>query len=172
VKQLIEAQGGNIHIKSTLGEGSTFSFTLPFGKTALKAPEETELPELDTEMQSLRILVAEDVPLNQLLIKIILSDFQFAFDIVGNGKLAIEKLQTNTYDLILMDLHMPEMNGFEATKHIRKTMKSRIPILALTADVTTADISKCKACGMEDYISKPIDENLLYTKIVELVRKP
>lgn len=172
VKQLIEAQGGNIHIKSTLGEGSTFSFTLPFGKTALKAPEETELPERDTEMQKLRILVAEDVPLNQLLIKIILSDFHFAFDIVGNGKLAIEKLKTNSYDLILMDLHMPEMNGFEATKYIRKTMKSRIPILALTADVTTADISKCKACGMEDYISKPIDENLLYTKIVELVRSP
>jgi len=60
------------------------------------------------------------------------------------GKIAIEKLQTNTYDIILMDLQMPEMNGLEATEYIRKTMQSQIPIIALTADVTTADVSKCK----------------------------
>lgn len=66
---------------------------------------------------------------------------------------------------------MPEMNGFEATDYIRKTMKSQIPIIALTADVTTVDVAKCKEFGMDDYISKPIDENLLYSKIVELVKK-
>jgi len=66
---------------------------------------------------------------------------------------------------------MPEMNGFEATEYIRKTMKSEIPIIALTAGVTTADVSLCKEIGMNDYISKPINESLLYRKIVELVRK-
>ena len=85
---------------------------------------------------------------------------------MGNGKIVIEKLKTNTYDVILMDLHMPLMNGFEASEYIRKTMKS----IALTADVTTADITRCKEFGMDDYISKPISENLLYTKIVNLVK--
>jgi CheY-like chemotaxis protein len=71
-----------------------------------------------------------------------------------------------------MDLQMPEMNGFEATEYIRKTMKSSIPIIALTADVTTVDLAKCKAVGMNDYIAKPVDERILYTKIIGLVRKP
>ena len=171
VKQLIENQGGSISLKSKIGEGSTFSFILPFEKTATKSEEEIEVLKLDSEIKTLRVLVAEDVALNQLLIKIILSDFGFEHEIVSNGKIAIEKLQTNTYDIILMDLHMPEMNGFQTTEYIRKTMKSQIPIIALTADVTTADISKCKEFGMDDYISKPINENLLYSKLVVLARK-
>jgi two-component system, chemotaxis family, CheB/CheR fusion protein len=171
VKQLVEAQGGSISLKSKIGKGSTFSFILPFGKTNMKSEEETEIIKPDPEIKTMWVLVAEDIVLNQLLIKIILGDFGFEYDVAGNGKIAIEKLQTNSYDIILMDLHMPVMNGFEATEYIRKTMKSQIPIIALTADVTTADISKCKESGMDDYISKPINENLLYSKIVELVKK-
>jgi len=176
VKQLVEGQGGKIGLKSKPGKGSTFSFILTFGKTTAKSAEESEILILDSEIKNLRVLVAEDVALNQLLIKIILSEFGFEYEIVGNGKMAIEKLASASlsnplYDIILMDLHMPEMNGFEATAYIRKTMKSEIPIIALTADVTTADVSLCKEIGMDDYISKPINENLLYRKIVELVRK-
>lgn len=170
VKQLVESQGGAISLRSKLGEGSTFSFTLPFGKTDMKLEEKVETLKRDPEIKTLKVLVAEDVPLNKLLIKIILIDFGFEYEIVNDGKVAIEKLQTNTYDIILMDLQMPVMNGFEATEYIRKTLKSKIPIIALTADVTTADISKCKQIGMDDYISKPIDENVLYSKIVALVR--
>ena len=125
----------------------------------------------DSTIKNLRVLVAEDVPLNQLLIKMILSDFGFEHDVVNNGKIAIEQLQTHTYDIILMDMQMPEMNGFEATEYIRKTMKSNIPIIALTADVTTVDVAKCQEFGMDAYISKPIDENELYNKIVALVKK-
>ena len=100
-----------------------------------------------------------------------MDDFGFEHDIAGNGKIAIEKLQNKSYDIILMDLQMPEMNGFEATEYIRKEMKSQIPIIALTADVTTADLQKCKAVGMNDYISKPLDERLLYSKIIDLLKK-
>ncbi|HRZ96999.1 MAG TPA: response regulator, partial [Paludibacter sp.] len=171
VKQLIEAQGGSISLKSKIGEGSTFCFTLPFGKTTMTAKEETEILKPDSAIKNLRVLVAEDVTLNQLLIKIILNDFGFEHEIVRNGKIAIEKMQTNTYDIILMDLQMPEMNGYDATEYIRKTMKSNIPIIALTADVNSTEIVKCKEFGLDDFISKPINENLLYSKIVELVRK-
>jgi CheY-like chemotaxis protein len=94
-------------------------------------------------------------------------DFGFDIDIVANGKIAIEYLQKNTYDIVLMDLQMPVMNGFEATTYIRNTLNSQIPIIALTADVTTVDVEKCIAVGMNDYISKPIDEKLLYSKIIK-----
>jgi len=114
--------------------------------------------------------VAEDIPLNQLLMRTVLDDFGFERDIVGNGKLAIEKLMTNHYDVILMDLQMPEMNGFEATEYIRNKMNSKIPIIALTADVTTVDITKCKAVGMNDYIAKPLDEKLLHSKIMDQIK--
>jgi CheY-like chemotaxis protein len=95
--------------------------------------------ELDKENRVIKVLVVEDIKLNQLLMKIILDDFNFKYEIAENGK-TIEKLETESYDIILMDLQMPEMNGFEATEHIRKTMKSTIPIIALTADVTTVDV--------------------------------
>ncbi len=101
-----------------------------------------------------------------------MDDFGFERDIAGNGKIAIEKLQSKSYDIILMDLQMPEMNGFEATEYIRNKMNSKIPIIALTADVTTVDLAKCKAVGMNDYIAKPVDERLLYSKIISLVKKP
>ncbi len=170
VKQLIESQGGKIGLISKLGEGSTFNFTLPFGKTKIKTENVFEITTVvHSNVKNLRILVAEDVTLNQLLIKIILNDFGFAHEVVENGKIAIEKMQTDSYDIILMDMQMPVMNGFEATEYIRNTLKSQIPIIALTADVTTIDVAKCKEYGMDDYISKPIDEKLLYNKIVELV---
>jgi PAS domain S-box-containing protein len=171
VKQLVEPQGGTINVKSIVNEGSTFSFILSFLKTNVDTEFETESIELDLDIVGLRILVVEDIVLNQLLMKTVLEDFGFVSDIAADGKIAIEKLETNAYDAILMDLQMPIMNGFKATEHIRKIMKSDIPIIALTADVTTVDLAKCKAAGMNDYIAKPVNERLLYSKIVGLVRK-
>lgn len=104
--------------------------------------------------------------------KTLLDDFGFQYDMAENGKIAIEKLKNNDYDIILMDLQMPVMNGFEATEYIRNTMISKIPIIALTADVTTVDLAKCKAVGMNDYLAKPVDERLLYSKIVTILKKP
>jgi len=102
----------------------------------------------------------------------LLDDFGFERDIVSNGQVAIEKLQMKSYDIILMDLQMPVMNGFEATDYIRNQLNSKIPIIAISADVTTVDVDKCRAVGMNDYIAKPIDERILYNKIIGLVKKP
>ncbi|HLF45485.1 MAG TPA: ATP-binding protein [Chitinophagaceae bacterium] len=172
VKQLVEPQGGSIQVKSKIDEGSVFSFTLNFQKTNLEIETKEEEMEFDTEVKNIKVLVVEDIALNQLLMKTLLEDFGFEQDIAENGKVAIEKLQSTTYDIILMDLQMPELNGFEATEYIRNKMKSKIPIIALTADVTTVDLAKCKAVGMNDYIAKPVDERILYSKIINLARKP
>ncbi|MGV3630190.1 MAG: PAS domain S-box protein [Bacteroidota bacterium] len=177
VKKFVELQGGKITVESELGKGTSMSFELDFEKTSLLFDAENDI-SLHTQNgyhieqgKNIRVLVVEDVFLNQLLVKIMLTDFGFDFDIVENGRLAIEKLQQEEYDIILMDLQMPEMNGFEATSYIRVEMKSGIPIIALTADVTSIDIEKSHAAGMNDYISKPIDEKLLYRKIMKYVAK-
>jgi len=171
VKQLVERQGGTINVKSKLNEGSTFSFALSFQKTNNEIEHKIYMPKKTEENKKIKIMYEEDTPLNQMLLKIILHDFGFERDIAENGKVAIEKLKTNSNDLILMDIQMPEMNGIEATNYIRNKMNSKIPIIALTADVTMADLEKFEAAGMNAHVAKPIDEKLLYNKIIELVIK-
>lgn len=170
VKKLVEAQDGTIILESEIGKGSEFIFTLTFEKTVNEPPFD-EILELDEENKNIKVLVVEDILLNQLLMKTLLDDFGFERDIASNGRIAIEKLETKTFDVILMDLQMPEMNGFEATEYIRNTMNSKVPIIALTADVTTADLARCTEVGMNDYIAKPVNERILYSKIVGLVKK-
>lgn len=172
VKKLVEKQGGKIVVKSKVDEGSTFSFLLSFKKCKTKTPLVSSLTEIElsSDVKNLKVLVVEDVSLNQLLIKIMLDDFGFEHEIADNGKIAIEKLQSKSFDIVLMDLQMPEMNGYEATEIIRKKLNSKIPIIALTADVTATDLEHCKAVGINDHIAKPIDEKLLYDKIVELIK--
>lgn len=171
VKQLVELQHGEIIIKSELGIGSTFGFVLDFevpNQETVQEPmkiEESRKQIIIGDGSKKKILVVEDMPLNQFLIKIILMDFDFEVEMANNGKIAIEKLKNDTFDIVLMDLQMPIMNGFDTTEHIRQVMKSDIPIIALTADVASVDVEKCKILGMNDYISKPINEKLLLTKI-------
>ena len=172
VKQLVEPQGGSISVVSEVNVGSTFSFILSFLKTTDEAKLEAIAEEhLDVDNSNIKVLVVEDIPLNQLLMKTLLDDFGFERDMASNGLIAIEKLEAKEFDVILMDLQMPEMNGFEATDYIRNTMKSNIPIIALTADVTTVDLAKCRAVGMNDYIAKPVDERVLYSKIIALTKQ-
>jgi two-component system CheB/CheR fusion protein len=172
VKKLVEHQGGTLIVKSEEGKGSTFGFVMDFEKFCTEVPAATENIIHNIEgIENIKVLVAEDIPLNQLLIRIILEEFGFQCDIAENGKVAIKKLKENSYDIVLMDILMPEMNGFEATDYIRNTMNSKIPIIALTADVTTVDVQKSKNVGMNDYISKPIDEKLLYDKIIKQLKK-
>ena len=117
-KKLVEKQGGTVKVKSKINEGSTFSFVLNFQKvkTETKSEIELEASEPPEKNKKIKVLVVEDNILNQILIRLILDDFGFEKDIADNGKIAIEKLQTNSYDIILMDLQMPEMNGFAAAE--------------------------------------------------------
>jgi PAS domain S-box-containing protein len=172
VKQLVEAQGGSIYVESEMDKGSTFTFVLSFKKAHGETVLDTEITDLvDNHIKNIKVLVVEDVELNQLLMKTLLDDFGFECHIAENGKIAIEKLENDSYDVILMDLQMPIMNGFQATDYIRNTLKSSIPIIALTADVTTVDLDKCQAVGMNDYIAKPVDSRKLYSKIVGIIKK-
>ncbi|MCR5886581.1 PAS domain S-box protein [Hymenobacter sp. J193] len=172
VKNLVEPQGGTINVKSKVGVGSMFSFILSFAKTLEKASADINLNiEREEGFKNVKILVVEDIALNQLLMKTLLEDFGFEMEVAGNGKIALEKLRTTRYDIVLMDLQMPVMNGFEATEYIRNELRLNVPIIALTADVTTVDVEKCKAVGMNDYISKPIDDKLLYSKIIKYLKQ-
>ncbi|MFY8187478.1 MAG: response regulator [Flavobacterium sp.] len=171
VKKMVEAQNGSISVESKIGVGSTFKFVLPLhksGQQTIRKAAEIKPIKHDGDVN---ILVVEDGTINQLLIKVILKQFGLKCELASNGKMAIEKLQNTHFDLILMDIQMPVMNGFEATDYIRNTMKSNIPIIALTADVTSADFQKCMQMGMNDYVSKPIDENQLYAKMLQFVAR-
>jgi CheY-like chemotaxis protein len=173
VKQLVLAQGGSLQVKSKVDEGSVFSFSLPFKKTKEKIESRSDDEVVIEEpTEEVKILIAEDVVLNQLLIKTLMKEFGFNSTVAANGKEAVELLKKERFSLVLMDLQMPEMNGYEATEYIRNTLKSDIPIIALTADVTTADVDKCRSMGMNDYVSKPIDDKLLYNKILKYVDEP
>lgn len=171
-KQLVEGQKGKIEVKSEWNKGSVFSFILNFKKTNEEVVSEPEIVDLNSDKKDVKILIVEDMELNQLLMKTMLDDFGFESEIASNGKVAIEKLKEKKYDVILMDLQMPEINGLEATMYIRNNLKLTIPIIALTADVTRIDVSYCKKIGMNDYISKPIDEQLLYNKLIRIIEKP
>jgi PAS domain S-box-containing protein len=169
VKKLIESQGGTIQVHSELGVGSTFSFRLKFLKTLESVETIIPFTPKNEQDEDVTILVVEDIPLNQLLMKTLLDDFGFKSEFAVNGQIAIDKMERGNFDVILMDLQMPIMNGFEATEYIRNILKSDVPIIALTADVTTMDLAKCKLVGMNDYIPKPVDEQLLYSKIAGII---
>jgi two-component system CheB/CheR fusion protein len=171
VKQLVHALGGAISVKSELNKGSIFTFELSFPKSTTNIIIENDAKEINNKVIKIKVLVIEDVILNQLFIKTLLDDFGIEYDIVSDGNTGIEKLKKISYDLVLLDIQMPIMDGFEVAQIIRNKLKLSIPIIALTADVTNTNLEKCIAAGMNEYISKPIDENLLFSKIIHLVEK-
>ena len=122
-------------------------------------------------MTKINILVAEDNQMNQLLIKTILENNNYNVFIAENGLLACEELKKNMsfYSIVLMDIMMPVMNGYEASEEIRKNIDSKIPIIAVTADVTSNVKEKCSEIGMNDYISKPYSADLLLKMILSYI---
>jgi CheY-like chemotaxis protein len=123
--------------------------------------------------RSISILVAEDNAINQLLIKTILQKEGFEVEIADNGTLAIEALEKADFQIVLMDLMMPEMNGYETTfaiRNLKDPIKSLIPIIAVSADVTKDVKKKCFEAGMNDYVSKPYEAIQLIEKIIEHVK--
>jgi CheY-like chemotaxis protein len=119
------------------------------------------------EKNKIKVLVVEDNLLNQKLAGFILKDLGLKYDISSNGQLALENIKLNTYDLILMDIQMPLLNGYETTDYIRKSLKLELPIIAMTAHAMQGEKEKCLSAGMTDYISKPINE----TDLINLIAK-
>jgi CheY-like chemotaxis protein/HPt (histidine-containing phosphotransfer) domain-containing protein len=164
-KQLAEFMGGEIGVVSQPGRGSAFFFTV---RCQLgEAPAEPHASEADATSslgtRKLRVLVAEDNSVNQLFIKMMLVRLGHFVDVVANGAEAVDAVKRVPYDLILMDIQMPEMDGPTATKVIRQLDRSisRIPIIALTANAMLGQREEYLCAGMDDYVSKPIERSLL-----------
>lgn len=168
-KQLVELQKGKIHVISREHVGSTFSVVIPYEIGKVKAI--TQVPKQTRKVKGintsqLHVLLVEDNDINRLYAKSILKNWQCTIDIAENGLVAIEKIKNHFYDVVLMDVQMPVMDGYEATKAIRSMHQSaRVPIIALTANATQRDVEKCMQAGMDDYLPKPFTPEDLYHKL-------
>ncbi|MBI2270172.1 MAG: response regulator [Bacteroidetes bacterium] len=174
VKQLAEKQGGTIAVKSQLEKGSTFIVAIPY-RAEVKIDKPVKQGNVSGQVKALtdlNILLADDNILNQQLGIDVLQAAGHVVETVSNGREAIEKISRGKFDVILMDINMPEMNGVEATTYIRSRLEyplSDIPVIALTAGVTDQEIKKLMGAGMNGYIAKPFDPGLLIEKINSLL---
>ncbi len=169
-KKLVELQGGHIGLKSMQNMGSTFWFTLAFDisdKTFI--PDMSKIGSKLRDLKGINILLVEDDRMNQFVMRRIIEKWNTSIDIAQNGREAIQKLERNNYDLVLLDLHMPEMNGYETARKVRdprsNVLNHNIQLIALTADVTSETRKKVKDAGMNDFITKPCDQEIIYEKI-------
>lgn len=175
-KQLAELMGGTITVESTVGKGSTFVFEINLtitqpNKTKYKTKTSPTFNIIDKS--DIKILLAEDNEINQMYVTSVLKPY-FNITIANNGAVAISMLNNNNYDLILMDLHMPEIDGYQATSSIRSMAdpeKNSIPIVALTAAAIKGERDKCINAGMNDYISKPFEPEALIEIIAKNLKK-
>jgi two-component system, sensor histidine kinase and response regulator len=157
-QRLVELMNGRITVESQPGTGSTFTFTVHARPVQTRTmPANSPTIPLLAEKYPLRILLAEDNPINQQLALVILNKMGYEPSVAANGKEVLDHLAKATFDLIFMDVQMPEMDGLEATRRIRTGNRYTPVIIAITANVTRQDREECLAEGMNDYLSKPVD---------------
>ncbi len=170
-KQLVELQGGDISVQSIEGEGSKFSFNIIFKKTEQQSPSNlitnTTQPLNSNTLNNIKILAAEDNKINQILIKKTLEKFNLNVTIVEDGQEVLNILEKEKFDILLLDLHMPILDGYETAKSIRESDKdyNSIPIIALTATAIKGEQERCIALGMNEYITKPFKQKDLFEAI-------
>ena len=169
VRQIVEIQGGKLNLISEPGKGSEFVVTIPY-----ELPDEekmlSEALALESDVVSIKdvkVLIAEDNPMNQQLIRHLMKNWEIQFSIVGTGAEAVEALKTDSFSMVLMDIQMPVMDGYKAIEVIRQELQSDIPVIAMTAHAMVGEKEKCIQLGMNDYISKPLKETVLYNIIAQ-----
>ena len=174
--QLVELMGGQVDVVSAPGAGSTFAFTVPLRDGV--APPLVPHVAREPHSHQLRVLCAEDFPTNQIIIRMMLEDLGHKVDIAGNGVLALAACAQQRYDLVLMDGRMPEMDGATATRLIRSGGPREAPVLdphlmivALTANASDEDRSRYLAAGMDDFLTKPIDEGALHMQLERAIER-
>lgn len=184
---LLQLMGGEFQVNSEIGKGTCFSFELTLGVAAPKASgapsdrrhEErkagalgNDLREQGQPLHGMHVLVVEDNLINQQVAKEFLKLSGMSVDVANNGVEALEHIRDNAYDAVLMDVHMPEMGGIEATEYIRKQPRfAGLPIIALTAGVTEEEKANCLSCGMNDFVAKPIQPKALIETLIRWVKK-
>ncbi len=171
-KELTELMGGQIEIHSEKGKGTTVMVTIPFVTGSQQdLPEESQLIADSSLLKGKRVLLVEDNEMNRLVASILLDNYEIITEEAMNGIEAINALKQKIYDLVLMDMQMPVMNGLEATEIIRRDINPHIPIIALTANAIKGEAEKCLQAGMNDYVSKPFEEEHLINTMIKWLQK-
>ncbi len=171
VESLLELMHGRITVTSELGKGTTFACSIPF-ITAESMPSSQEDDTVDVDLTGCSVLLAEDNEINTIIATEILTQMGCRVDCAQDGYEVLQKLEQSTYNIILMDVQMPNMDGIEATKQIRKNTKyDNLPIVALTAHILTEEINKCYAAGMQSHVVKPISNKALYRAIAKYTQQ-
>lgn len=180
VKEIIEKLGGGIDVKSTLGTGTTFTFSIPFKVGSLDNVATVKTPTVNklegkAQLEGTNVLVFEDNELNQHLIREQLTNWHCTTYVTANPEEGLHILNTKQVDVVLMDLKMPEMNGYDLTKKIRSqadTRVSQVPVIAFSADFTAGDQKRCLEAGINDFLLKPYTLNDLMFKLLKRNKAP
>jgi PAS domain S-box-containing protein len=170
-KLLVEKQGGSISVDSKFGEYTQFTFQLTYEVSEKQESAETAVSTKDYSTLTGKILMCEDNEANRILAQHLFEATNIELDMAENGKIGVEMFGKKNYDVVLMDIQMPEMDGYQATAYIRKELKSETPIVALTAHSIAREKEKCVAAGMNDYLSKPFKKSELFDLISPWLKK-
>jgi len=163
--------GGKLGFESVYGTGSVFTLTVPLGVPGEKSEGEINNREVMDALRGMRVLVAEDNVINQMIIEELLTSAGMEATIAENGVTALEKLKNGAFDVVLMDIQMPELDGLAATVQIRADSRyENIPVIAMTANAEQEHIAESFSAGMNDHLTKPIDVDKLYETLLKWKR--